>query len=184
MLWPLFLRLEGRRVLLVGGGKVALQKARALRLAQAELFVVAPEIDDALRQHSHAQRPVAPADLDGVWLVVSAAPAAVNRQVAAWASERQRFVLAVDDPHVGTAFGAAVLERGGVTVALSSDGRAPGLLALLRQAIDSLLPHDLSRWVSLAVQVRAKHKALAVPMPSRVPLLLAELNRIYAERAA
>ena len=184
MLWPLFLRLEGRRVLLVGGGQVALQKARSLAQAKAQLFVVAPEIDDGLRQYPHATRPVAPADLDGVWLVVSAAPAVVNRQVAAWATERQRCVLAVDDPLVGTAFGAAVLERGGITVALSSDGRTPGLLTLLRQAIDSLLPHDIDRWVARASQLRAEHKALAVPMPTRVPLLLAELNRIYAERAA
>lgn len=183
MLWPLFLRLQGRRVLLVGGGPVAVQKAQALLAAAADLRVVAPEINAALRHLPHRLGPVEPADLDDVWLIVSAAPAAVNRQVATWAETRRIFVLAVDDPQVGSAFGAAVFERGGITVALSSDGQAPGLLTLLRTALDALLPNDLETWVAHAKRLRAEQKAAGIALGQRVPLLLAELNRIYAERA-
>lgn len=183
MLWPLFLRLQHRRVLLVGGGAVAEQKARALALAGAEIVVVAPEIRHSLRHFEHHLRPVQQDDLTRAWLVVSAAPADVNRQVAQWAEPLQRFVLAVDDPLAGTAFGAAVLERGGVTVALSSSGHAPGLIALLRAAIEALLPDDLEAWVALAQSVRQAHKAARIPLGERVPLLLAELNRLYVERA-
>lgn len=184
MLWPLFLRLQGRRVLLVGGGAVAVQKARALQAAGADLCIVAPAIDVSLRAHRHHLRAVEEPDLDGAWLVVSAAPADVNRQVAAWAEPRRVFVLAVDDPQVGSAYGAALLQRGGITVALSSDGQAPGLLSLLRMAIDSLLPDDMTTWVERATQLRAAQKEAGVPLGARVPLLLAEINRIYAERGA
>ena len=103
---------------------------------------------------------------------------------AAWAEPRRVFVLAVDDPQVGSAYGAALLQRGGITVALSSDGQAPGLLSLLRMAIDSLLPDDMTTWVERATQLRAAQKEAGVPLGARVPLLLAEINRIYAERGA
>src|SRR5205823_909981 len=94
-----------------------------------------------------AQRPFAPADLDGAWLVVAAATPDVNRAVADAAERRHIFVNAVDDPANASAFLSGVVRRDGVTIAISTSGDAPALTALLREGLDALLPRDLASWV-------------------------------------
>jgi siroheme synthase-like protein len=179
--FPLFLRLEGRRVLVVGGGPVALEKARALHLVGARLHVVAPEVVFELRSlaESYAERPFEEGDVADAWLVVAAATAEVNRAVKVAADARHTFVVAVDDPDNGSAIGAAQLRRGGLTVAISSDGRAPALVALLRRALERVLPEDAAAWVALAERKRGSWKATGVPLADRRPLLLRALNALY-----
>jgi uroporphyrin-III C-methyltransferase/precorrin-2 dehydrogenase/sirohydrochlorin ferrochelatase len=185
-LLPLFVNLRGRRVLLVGGGAVAAAKLIQLRAAGADVTVVAPEIhDDIARAGVRCERRVfAPHDLDDVWFVVAAAPSAVNREVAAHAEARRLLVNAVDDPPNASAYLGGVVRRGGVTVAISTSGDAPGLAGLLREALDSLLPDDLHEWMQVARDERVKWKRDGVPMESRRPLLLEALNRIYQRRRA
>ena len=69
---------------------------------------------------------------------------------------------------------------GGVTVAVSSNGEAPALAGLLREALEEVLPEDLERWLAEARVQRKKWRAEGVPMPQRRPLLLPALNRLYA----
>ena len=180
---PLFLKLEGRQVLVVGGGPVACDKACALHEAGARVHVVAPEVRaelDAVAEVVH-RRPFEPSDLDHVWLAVAAAPPEVNHQVRLAGDERQRFVVAVDDVANCTAFGAACLRRGPLTFALSSDGVAPALVSLLRQGLDALLPADLEEWVKVARTERVAWKAEKVPFARRRPRLLAALTALYNE---
>src|SRR5438270_8633044 len=105
-LLPLFLNLTGRDVLVVGGGPVATAKLRQLLAAGACVRLVAPEVTDEIAEQpiTLAQRPFAPADLEGAWLVIAAATPEVNRQVADAAEPRRIFVNAVDDPANATAF--------------------------------------------------------------------------------
>ena len=126
-----------------------------------------------------ARREFSPDDLDGVWLVVAAATPEVNRGVARAAEPRRIFVNAVDDPANATAFLSGVVRRDGVTVAISTSGDAPGLTALVREALDALLPLDLGRWMAEARRVRAIWKRDQVPMEARKPLLLDALNDLY-----
>ena len=126
-----------------------------------------------------SRRRFVPADLDGAWLVVAAATPDVNRSVAAAAEGRQLFVNAVDDPANATAFLSGVVRRDGVTLAISTSGDAPGLTALLREALDAVLPRDLGAWVREARRQRAGWKEDGVPMSKRRPLLLEALNRLY-----
>ena len=77
--------------------------------------------------------------------MVAAATPEVNRGVAAAAESQRLFVLAVDDPSAASAYGAGTLRRGGVTVAVSTDGRAPALAGLLREGLEAVLPDDLER---------------------------------------
>jgi siroheme synthase-like protein len=184
--YPLFLRLEGRSVLVVGGGPVAVEKAKALVSAGARVRVVAPEVDVALGElfgSDVEQRAFRPSDVDDAWLVVAAAPPEVNRAVRAAADARRVFVVAVDDVEHCSAIGAAAFERGGITVALSSDGRAPALVALLRRALDSLLPADLAAWSRIAAEARPAWKAAGVPIAERRPLLLRALVALYARES-
>jgi uroporphyrin-III C-methyltransferase/precorrin-2 dehydrogenase/sirohydrochlorin ferrochelatase len=92
------------------------------------------------------------------------------------------FVLAVDDPTSASAYGAGVVRRGGVTVAVSTDGRAPALAGLLREALEAVLPDELASWTIEAERLRGVWKARGVPMAERRPLLLDALNQLYAER--
>src|SRR5687768_9991596 len=90
--YPVFLKLRGRRVLLVGGGAVAAAKLEGLLAAGAVVTVVAPDINAALERRDVTlhRRPFEPDDLDGAWWVVAAAPPEVNRQVQAAAEARRR----------------------------------------------------------------------------------------------
>jgi len=182
MLLPLFLTLTGRRVLLVGGGRVAAAKLAQLRAAGADVHVVAPRVEAEIAASGVAidRRPFRASDLDDVWLVVAAATPEANGEVAREAEARRIFVNAVDDPANASAFLGGVVRRDGVTVAISTDGVAPALAGLLREAIDAVLPPDLEQWVAEATRQRAVWRRDAVPMQQRRPLLLEALNRIYS----
>jgi siroheme synthase-like protein len=182
-LLPLFLTLTGRRVLLVGGGPVAASKLQALLAAGADVQVVSPEVRPEIEQSGVTilRRGFQPSDLDGTWLVVAAAPPHVNRQVSEAAEVRRIFVNAVDDPANATAFLSGVVRRDGVTLAISTNGHAPGLAGLLREALDAVLPADLGKWMRVARDERTRWRRDGVPMEARRPLLLRALNRIYAE---
>ncbi len=184
-LYPVFLKLHGRDVLVVGGGPVAASKLAALTAAGARVRVVAPEVEadiDALGVPI-ARRPFAPSDLDGAWFVVAAATPEVNRQVATAAEGRHVFVNAVDDVASASAYLGGVVRKGGVTLAISTDGRAPALAGLLREGLEAVLPDDLDRWKSAAEDVRPGWVRQRVPMTARRGLLLEALNRLYARHA-
>jgi uroporphyrin-III C-methyltransferase/precorrin-2 dehydrogenase/sirohydrochlorin ferrochelatase len=180
-LLPLFVDLAGRRVLLVGGGPVAAAKLGQLVAAGADLRVVAPDVCEEIERAGVPieRRAFEAADLDGAWLVVAAATPAANREVAAAAEARRVFVNAVDDPASATAFLSGVVRRGGVTLAISTSGAAPGLTALLREGLDAVLPPDLGAWLDEACRQRAGWRRDGVPMHERRPLLLEALSKLY-----
>jgi uroporphyrin-III C-methyltransferase / precorrin-2 dehydrogenase / sirohydrochlorin ferrochelatase len=185
-LFPIFLKLSGRKVVLVGGGRVAAAKLESLVATGAQLVVIAPKLRPELERPgiSIQRREFAPADLDGAWLVIAASSGEVNRQVAAAAEERRIFLNAVDDPDAGSAYTGGVLRRGGVTLAISTSGEAPALAGLLREALESVLPEQLESWVGVARQLRSRWREGGVPMPDRRPHLLEALNRLYAQKEA
>lgn len=186
--FPVFLKLEGRCVLVVGAGPVAAGKLRSLIDAGARVTVVAPDVVEDIAALSSeiaiVRRPFETGDLDGVWYVVAAAPPEVNRAVARAAEPRGLFVNAVDDMENASAYLGAIVRRAGVTVALSTDGEAPALAGLLREALELLLPDDLNRWMASAQETRRQWLAERVPMAGRRPMLLQALNRLYDARAA
>jgi siroheme synthase-like protein len=184
-LFPLFLRLDGLQVLVVGGGPIAAGKLDGLLAAGAKVKVVAPEIRPELERAGVElhRRPFQESDLDGVWLVISAAPGAVNREVSKAAEARRIFVNAVDDPSCGTAYLAGTLNRGGVTIAVSTDGAAPALAGLLREGLEAVIPEEIEAWVSEARAQRERWKKEGLPMAERRPRLLQALVELYETRA-
>lgn len=171
-------------MVVVGGGLVAAAKVDALVEAGADVIVVAPEVGAGIERPgvTVARRAFEESDLDGAWWVVAAAPTDVNRRVRAAADARRVFVNAVDDPVHATAYLGGVVRRDGVTVAISTDGRAPALAGLLREALDAWLPPRLDEWLSAADEARRRWKAERVPMDERRPQLLETLNELYAKR--
>jgi uroporphyrin-III C-methyltransferase/precorrin-2 dehydrogenase/sirohydrochlorin ferrochelatase len=183
-MYPVFLRLAGRRVVVVGGGRVAAGKLDVLLAEGAHVVVVAPEIRPEMERPgvTLSRRPFEDADLDDAWWVVAAATPEVNRKVSVAAERRRLFVNAVDDPAHATAYLGGVVRRDDVTVAVSTNGRAPALAGLMREAIDAWLPADLSEWMSAADEARREWKEEGVPMEQRRPRLLQVLNRLYEHR--
>ena len=126
-LLPVFLRLEGRPVLVVGAGTVALAKIESLRAAGAAIAVVAPKTIPRIRELAHQdalvwrQRAFEPTDLDGAFLVIAATNATeVNRTVFEEARLRNIPCNAVDDPPNCDFYFGSVVSRGDLQVAISS----------------------------------------------------------------
>jgi siroheme synthase-like protein len=186
--FPVFLKLEGRRVLVVGAGPVAAGKVRPLVDAGARVTVVAPDVVDDIAamavQLTLVRRPFEPGDVEGVWYVVAAAPPAVNRAVAQAAEARCLFVNAVDDLESASAYAGAIVQKAGVTIALSTDGEAPALAGLMREALEVLLPEELERWMACATEARRGWLAQGVPMAERRPMLLQAINDLYERKRA
>jgi siroheme synthase-like protein len=117
-----------------------------------------------------------------VSFVVAAAPPDVNRAVSAAAHPRGLFVNAVDDMESASAYLGGVVRRDGFTIAISTDGEAPALAGLVREALEQVLPDDLDAWMAQAKEARREWLARGVPMERRRPMLLDALVALYESR--
>ncbi len=162
-LFPLFLDLRGRRVLVVGGGEVAARKVAALLDSGAAVVVVAPTITPSLAALAQANRlahipaAFAPEQLDGSWLVIAATDDdAVNRAVAAAAHARRVFINVVDDADLASAQLPARVQRGPLQVAISSGGASPMLARHLREQLETRLDDALGQLAGLLGELRGR----------------------------
>lgn len=136
-LYPLALRLEGRRVLVVGGGAVATRRVPALLAAGARIDLVSPDLTPALRAHADAgrltwrERRFAAPDVHGAWLVhVAVDDPAAAAEVSAAAEERGVFCVRADDREAATAWTPAVAREGDVMVAVTDRGERRRAIAV------------------------------------------------------
>jgi len=163
--FPIFLRLAGERVLVVGGGEIALRKIRLLLRAQARVDLVARELHPELlglgllALASEFQ----PGQLDGCRLAIAATDdAALNARVAAEARARGIPVNVVDDEARSTYITPAIVDRAPVLVAISSGGAAPILARRLREKIEGLVPAAFGRIAEFLAAKRTRLKAVPV----------------------
>ncbi len=160
-LQPIFLKLEGRRGLVVGAGAVALEKINALLRTGLQLRVVAPAAREEVRELANAgqlewaQRPFETADLDDNFIVIAATDVPeVNAAVYRAARERNILCNSVDDiPNCDFFFGS-VVSRGDLQIAISTAGESPALAQRLRREIDEQLPQDLGPWLKTIGELR------------------------------
>ena len=146
-LYPLALRLDGRRVLVVGGGAVATRRMPALLAAGALVEVVSPVLTPALRAYADAgrltwhERRFEPSDVEGAWLVsVAVDDTVAAEQVSAAAEERRVFCVRADDREAATAWTPAVTRHDQVTVAVTDGGdrrRAMAVRDLIAAALQA-----------------------------------------------
>lgn len=180
-LLPIFLRLEGRPVLVIGAGTVALAKVESLRAAGAKITVIAPKTIPRIRELAHQdalvwhQRVFEPQDLDSAFLVIAATNASeVNRTVFEEARRRNIPCNAVDDPPNCDFYFGSVVSRGDLQVAISTTGESPAVAQRLRQEIDAQLPDDLGPWLAELGELRRDVRE-ATPAGESRNLLLHEL---------
>ena len=177
-LLPIFLRLEGRRCLVVGAGTVALAKIESLHAAGAVITVVAPRAVPQVQTLAKKgaltlyERAFTPRDLDGVFLVVAATNAPeVNRAVHEEALRRNVLCNAVDDPPNCDFYFGSVVARGDLQIAISTAGESPALAQQLRREIDAQLPKDLGPWLGELGGLRREVRAATPPGETRNRLL-------------
>jgi siroheme synthase-like protein len=136
------LDLRGRSCLVVGGGRVAAEKAAGLLACGANVTVVAPEIEDALlpSRITLVERSFEPADLDGRFLVVAAtSDRTVNAAVSVEADRRSLLCNVADDPELCSFILPALVRRDPIVVGVSTGGASPALAQRIRDDIADLV---------------------------------------------
>ncbi len=153
---PVFLRLEGRRCVVVGGDAPALVKARACVEAGAEVSVVAPEMSADLPGIRYVARAYRPGDLAGAFLAYASTrdPELIRR--LADEAERERVLLnVIDVPEACTFIAPAVVRRGALQIAIGTGGASPGLAARLRAELETQIGPEYAPFVAILGGVRA-----------------------------
>ena len=164
---PLFHKLQDRLVLVVGGGEVAVRKARLLSDAGATLRVVAPDIREELREMASARngevllRDYQSTDLQGVALIIAATDdEPLNAEISAQAQALGIPVNVVDAPKLCSVIFPAIVDRSPLIVAITSGGDAPVLARLIRAKIETWIPSTYGQLAGLAKRFRAQVKGL------------------------
>lgn len=164
-MYPLNWKAEGRPCLVAGAGHVALRKARGLLAAKAEVTVVAPEgvpefsalaAEGRLRWERTSFRPGMERGAD---LVVSTTGDVRVARYLSEAAARERFLYnAADFPALGNCTLPAHFERGGLTVAVSTEGRSPAFSRYIRQWLEAEIPENFGEWLDRLAALREEAK--------------------------
>ncbi len=154
--FPFFVELEGRRGLIVGGGTVAARKAEKLLPYGPKLTVVAPEISEetAGLGVELLRRPFAEEDLEEMSFVIAAATPEVNRSAAALCKERGLPVNVVDDPSHCTFLFPALIQRGKLSVGISTAGASPTAAVYLKEQLEEALPPSFDQLLDFLESLR------------------------------
>ncbi len=164
---PIFLRLQGRQCLIIGGGNVALRKIELLRRAGAHITIVAPTLHPALQQlleqnpdsMQHLKETFQTTQLDNKVLVIAATDdMATNRDVHKHAMSRNIPVNVVDQPELCSFIFPSIVDRSPIIIATSSGGRAPVLARLLRAKLESIIPASYGKLARIAGNFRDELK--------------------------
>ncbi|MDC1142773.1 bifunctional precorrin-2 dehydrogenase/sirohydrochlorin ferrochelatase [Planctomycetota bacterium] len=160
-MFPVFLKLENRPVLVVGAGKVALRKIEALLQAGAKLRVIAPEICDEIK-HLQAEvdlreRTFEDGDCEGAFMVVAATgDAEVNATIRTEADANGQLINAVDDPENCNFFLGGIVRNGDVRIAISTQGKAPMMARRIKEHLQDQMKPALSLLVQEVHELRQR----------------------------
>jgi siroheme synthase-like protein len=171
----MFVDVEGRRCLVVGGGPVATEKVEKLLEHGAVVRLVAPETTEALAAMvasgavaEHRARAYAPEDLDGCFLVIAATNLdAVNRMVWQDAEARNLLCNVVDVPPLCNFIVPSIVRRGELALAISTGGASPVVAKHIRRELEVAYGPEWEALVDLLRDVRDELKVRYPDMPSR-----------------
>jgi siroheme synthase-like protein len=177
-MFPIFLKLEGRRCLVVGAGAIAEGKIRGLLDDGASVEVVAPravtQVEEWFSQGllDWKRRSFAPSDLDGVSIVIAATPfREVNTRVFQEARVRNVLCNSVDDPENCDFYYGSIVKRGDLQIAISTNGRSPALAQRLRQELEQQFGPEYESWLHELGAARDQMFATKLDVETRRKLL-------------
>ena len=174
--FPLFLSLQGRRALVVGGSDAAARKIELLLSAGAQVSLVAETVTGEIAQLiadgriAWAGRAFVTGELEGVSIVIAAGnDVGLLGRVSRAAQARGVPVNVVDTPSLSSFIMPAIVDRGPITIAISTGGTAPALARKLRAEIERVLPAAIGRLARFAEIFRAQvRRTLAEPRARRL----------------
>lgn len=175
--FPFFMDIAGKNGIIVGGGKVAARKAEKLLDFGPKLTVIAPRIEEYIREQGAAslvlqEREFCMEDLCGADFVIAATDDEVlNGRISDFCRESHILVNVVDDREKCTFFFPALVREGDLTVGISTDGRCPAAAAWVRKEISRMLPERLGEVVDLVGQIRPWVMELDVPEETRKAIM-------------
>jgi len=159
--FPMMVSLDGRKCLVVGAGKIAADKIAGLLKHGAQVTVVSPQAVTRIKQQvregklSWRRRKFSPRDVDGVFLTIAATNSIpVNEAVFQACQARGVLCNAVDDPERCDFYYPAVVRRGPLQIAISTNGQSPALAARLRRELEEQFGPEWSAWVEHVGQIR------------------------------
>src|SRR5215470_13656996 len=153
-LFPAFLKLENRAVLVVGGGAIANSKIPSLLDAGARISVIAPKLScDLAELVRHGDitwvpKPFEPSDLNGIFLVIAATNIReLNASVFAEADKRNILCNSVDDIDHCHFYYGSIVQRGDLQIAISTNGKSPALAQRLRRELQDQFGPEYAAWL-------------------------------------
>ncbi|MGH9675464.1 MAG: precorrin-2 dehydrogenase/sirohydrochlorin ferrochelatase family protein [Candidatus Acidiferrum sp.] len=153
-LFPMFVKLEGRLVVVIGGGIVAESKIPALLEAESRVHLIAPAITPAIaawvrqRKVDWLPKEFVPDDLEGATIVIAATSApGVNEAVFREAEARGILCNAVDDIEHCHFYYGAVVQRGDLQIAISTNGKSPSLAQRIRKDLEQQYGEEYALWL-------------------------------------
>ena len=189
-LFPMFLKLEGRRCLVVGAGKVGEPKIGGLLETGARVHVVALDASPSVREWARAGkielelRAYSPADLEGAFLaVVATNSSGLNQRVYDEAQRRGVLCNVVDVPDLCDFFYPAVVRRGDLQIAVSTSGQSPSLAQKIRQQLEKQFGPGYEAWVAELGETRKLILASDLTKERKLDLLHSLASREALEAA-
>jgi siroheme synthase-like protein len=153
-LFPAFLKVENRLVIVIGGGSIATQKIPSLLQAGARARVISPELHPHLAEYVRRReidwhpKPFSPDDLEGAFLVIAATSIReLNASVFAEAERRNILCNSVDDIDHCHFYYGSVLQRGDLQIAISTNGKSPALAQRLRLELEQQFGPEYAAWL-------------------------------------
>jgi precorrin-2 dehydrogenase / sirohydrochlorin ferrochelatase len=160
-LYPVFLKLEGHKVLIVGGGLIAQQKIEAVLRSATDVTVIAPQVTPRIRLWAHQGRlkhvalPYRAGMAEGYFLVIAATDSEqVNRAVYDEARKSGALSNAVDDPGYCDFYAPAVVSRGDLQIAISTGGNSPALAQSIRKDLEQEFGPEYESWTAWLGRMR------------------------------
>lgn len=161
--YPAFLKTEGRAVLVVGGGEVGARKVETLLRCGARVGVVSPELVPWLAERVRegavelVARNYDESQLRGRFLVIAATDdGELNSRIASDAERRNLLCNVVDVPREGNFIVPALMRRGALTLAISTDGQSPALARKIREELEDRYGEEYADLLHLLGAVRAR----------------------------
>ena len=158
---PIFCNLRGKKVVVVGGGKVAERKVKALLPAGADIIVISPQVTQDLQEiiangkATHVPRVFSSGDLDGAWLVIAATDdTKVQDKVFKESEAMHCFCNVVDEPEKCSFIVPSLVKRGALSIAISTGGQSPGLARHLRMRLQEEFGEEWALYTELIGRLR------------------------------
>jgi precorrin-2 dehydrogenase / sirohydrochlorin ferrochelatase len=177
-LYPVFLKLEHHKVLIVGGGAIAEQKLEGVLRSATDVTVIAPHLNDRIARWAtegrirHVAQEYESGMAQEYFLVIAASDSAeVNHQVYVEAKQAGALCNAVDDPPYCDFYASALVSRGDFQIAISTAGHSPALAQRVRKKLEIEYGPEYEDWITWLGRMRSALRSVLPPTERRRELL-------------